>query len=106
MPSSLSNRLAICPGRAELMVEIVDPVSNLVEVKLPVEVKLRALFSKFSIQPSREINFGPVVADTVAGGKNIQVVNLGEFPFVVQILDPSANKVGAPASIRKQVPTL
>lgn len=79
--------------------EIVDPVTSLVEAKLPVDVRLRALFSKFSIQPSREINFGPVVADTVAGGKNIQIVNLGEFPFTVRVLDPGAKQVERALSI-------
>eukprot|EP00884_Botryococcus_braunii_P008669 jgi/Botrbrau1/17803/Bobra.0127s0052.1 len=88
----------VLPGRSDLVIEISDPATDIVETRIPVALTLKAVFSKFSIQPSREINFGPTIAGTSAGSKKIQVANLGEFPFTLRVSNPDLTTESVPAN--------
>ncbi len=76
-----------------MVVTITEPLTGVAEVKIPVAISLRALFSKFSIQPARGLNFGPIQSGTSAAGKSIEIANLGEFPFTVRLFDVAVGLV-------------
>ena len=49
---------------------------------------MRAVFSKYSITPARAINFGPVIYNTTAGPRTLEVTNVGEVPVNLRLFDP------------------
>lgn len=53
-----------------------------------VQVSLRAVFSKYSITPARALNFGPVVYNSTAGPRALEVTNVGEVPVNLRLFDP------------------
>ncbi|KNC96691.1 uncharacterized protein SPPG_07904 [Spizellomyces punctatus DAOM BR117] len=57
-----------------------EPVTGEVTATIPVKLSARAVFSKFSILPVRDLNFGALVHGTKATRQFI-IENLGEFDF-------------------------
>ncbi|KAJ3022533.1 hypothetical protein HKX48_005950 [Thoreauomyces humboldtii] len=57
-----------------------EPSTSEVTAVLPVRLSARAVFSKFSIMPVRDLNFGALVHGTKATRQFI-IENLGEFDF-------------------------
>lgn len=51
-------------------------------------MSIRAVFSKYSITPARALNFGPVAFNTPALPRALEVTNIGEVPFSLQLFDP------------------
>ena len=58
-----------------------------------VQVSLRAVFSKYSITPARALNFGPVVYNSTAGPRTVEVTNVGEVPVNLRLFDPAKGLV-------------
>ena len=53
-----------------------------------VQVSVRAVFSKYSITPARALNFGPVIYNSTAGPRTLEVTNVGEVPVNLRLFDP------------------
>ncbi len=57
------------------------------------QISARSVFSKYSIMPARALNFGPVMYNTNAGPRSLEVTNVGEVPVVLRLFDPAKGLV-------------
>lgn len=60
------------------------------------QISARAVFSKYSITPARALNFGPVLYNTSAGARTLEVTNVGEVPVSLRLFDPAKGLVSSP----------
>nr|KAJ3422703.1 hypothetical protein HK105_006819 [Polyrhizophydium stewartii] len=63
---------------------VYEPTTGEVTASIPIKINARAVFSKFSVMPVRDLNFGALVHGTKAA-RQITIENLGEFDFKVSI---------------------
>lgn len=66
---------------SDIQIIISEPLTGEREVSIPLPVRVKAVFSKFTILPTKGINFGPHLYNTVSTTKEIEIVNNGIFPF-------------------------
>ncbi|CAG9464033.1 unnamed protein product [Pedinophyceae sp. YPF-701] len=65
----------------DIVVEVVEQLTKLVEARVPVPVRIRALFTKYTVTPARGLSFGPIVYNTTSQPRIVTLANTGEFPF-------------------------
>lgn len=68
-------------GNADFMLSIVEPLTDAQEESLPINLSVRAVFSKYAVTPGCGINFGPTTYKTTSKPKTFEIANLGEFAF-------------------------
>ena len=61
-----------------------EPATGEVTASIPAKVSGRAVYSKYSILPARDLNFGALVYGTKAA-KQFTLENTGEFDFKFSI---------------------
>lgn len=66
---------------SDIQIIISEPLTGEREVSIPLPVQAKAVFSKFTILPTKGINFGPHLYNTVSATKEIEIINNGRFPF-------------------------
>lgn len=64
----------------EIYCHVTDPHTNNLIAKIPVNISVRSVFSKYSISPERGINFGPFLHGTKKS-RSFSIKNDGEFEF-------------------------
>ncbi|KAJ3129345.1 hypothetical protein HK098_001757 [Nowakowskiella sp. JEL0407] len=65
---------------AALKCQFYEPITGEVTASIPIKLCARAVYSKFSILPARELNFGALVHGTKVS-RQFSIENLGEFDF-------------------------
>ncbi|OHT07947.1 hypothetical protein TRFO_05070 [Tritrichomonas foetus] len=63
-----------------ITLSVTDPITKTTTCKLPIPFSAETVYSHFSINPSKKINFGPVSVNTSAY-KQLTITNTGKFPF-------------------------
>eukprot|EP01135_Chromosphaera_perkinsii_P007876 Nk52_evm68s1020 gene=Nk52_evmTU68s1020 len=82
-----------------LQCQVIEVLTNEIIATIPVKVSVRAVFSKFSVQPSRDINFGAMVYNTKKT-RTFTIENLGDFEFKYSIFkDPEGTSSSAKAKL-------
>src|SRR5690606_32451743 len=75
-----SNHEVFLKNSTEIWCHMSDPHSNALIAKIPMNVSVNSVFSKYTISPERGINFGPF-AYGAKKSRTFIVKNEGEFDF-------------------------
>jgi adenylate kinase family enzyme len=70
---------------------VFEPSTGEVTASIPVKVSARSVFSKYTILPMRDLNFGALIHGTKAA-KQIIIENTGEFDFKYSIFKMALNR--------------
>ncbi|KAJ3142605.1 hypothetical protein HK100_000034 [Physocladia obscura] len=69
---------------SSLKCQFYEPATSEITANIPVKLQVRSVFSRFSILPVRDLNFGPLVHGTKVS-RQFTIENQGEFDFKYSI---------------------